>query len=83
MDKLIVLRSNYNGIFEGDYELIDYKINIQNMICHNNMGVIEDDYKVLLQLIFKNNRKKLYEINQSDLIKFIELLQEILNKIKL
>jgi len=81
IDKLIILKSNYNSSFEGEFELIDYKINIQNTLCHNNIGNIEDDYKVLLQLIFKN-RKKIYEFNQHDLIKFLGILQEIYIKIK-
>jgi len=83
LDKLQILKSNYNSNFEGDFELIDYKINIQNTLCHSNMGNLDDDYKILLQLIFKNNRKKLFEINQSELIRFIETLQEIYTKIKI
>lgn len=82
LDKFLVLKTNYISNFEGEYELIDYKINIQNTLCHINMGSLDDDYKVLLELIFRNNRKKIYEINQSDLIKFIEVLQEIYGKIK-
>lgn len=83
LDKFFILKTNYNNNFEGQYELIDYKVNIQNTLCHLNMGSLDDEYKVLLQLIFKNNRKKIYEINQSDLIKFIEILKEIYGKIKL
>lgn len=82
LDKFIVLKTNYNRDFEGEFELVDYKINIQTTLCHVNMGSLDDDYRVLLQLIFKNNRKKIYEINQTDLIKFIEVLQEIYGKIK-
>ena len=83
LDKFLVLKTNYNNNFEGEYELVDYKINIQNTLCHINMGSLDDDYRVLLQLIFRNNRKKIYEINQSDLIKFIDVLQEIYGKIKI
>ena len=82
LDKLQVLRSNYNNNFEGNFEIVDYKVNIQNTFCHQNMGNLDDDYKVLLQLIFRNNRNKIFEINQADLIKFIENLQEIYGKIK-
>lgn len=82
LDKIQVLKSNYNGNFEGDNELIDYKLNIQTTFSHQNYANLEDDYKVLLQLIFKNNRKKIFEINQSELVNIIEKLKEIYSKIK-
>ncbi len=83
LDKLQILKSNYSSIFDGDTELIDYQINIQNTFCHQNMGNLDDNYSVLLQLIFKNNKTKIIEINQSELIKFIEKLQEIYGRIKI
>jgi hypothetical protein len=82
LDKFQVLKTNYNSGFNTSNELIDYKINIQNTLCHQNMGNLQDCYSVILQLIFKNEKKKIFEINQSDLGKFIEKLQEIYGKIK-
>ena len=72
LDKFQVLKSNYNSGFNISNELVDYKINIQNTLCHQNMGNLQDCYSVILQLIFKNEKKKIFEIDQSDLGKFIE-----------
>lgn len=82
MDKFQVLKSNYNSNFNSSNELVDYRINIQNTLCHQNMGNLQDNYSIILQLIFKNERKKIFEIDQSDIGKFIERLQEIYGKIR-
>ena len=82
LDKLQVLKSNHSIKFEGNNGIVDYKINIQNTMSHQNMANIDDDYKVILELIFSNSNRKIFEINQADLIKIIEKLQEIYGKIK-
>ena len=43
-------------------------------MSHQNMANIDDDYKVILELIFSNSNRKIFEINQADLIKIIEKL---------
>jgi len=79
--------SNYNKIQllsnkpREKNSLMNFKLNIQTMLTHQNYFNSED-FSILLQLYTKQSNI-IYEINQNDLSSLITRLKEIYGKIKI
>jgi hypothetical protein len=83
LDKLSLLRTKKLNEFDSN-EIIDYKANLMVTLSHQNISYLDNDVKVLLQVIKnKNNTDNIFEIDEKNLDDLVVKLKEVYNKIKI